>query len=497
MSDIMKESSLTPPPKRCTYESDILDMETERLRFGFGGDIEEIRLRLDASSTPSHSVAERPDASDEDVVREHQLQVGYVVQRILALGVGRALFVFATHLPDVKKALPIEVITLAVKILPLRTLVELEETSVTDDLLEWPQFHNGVTAGLRIIPNSDINESWIEFCNPDKLDPHHGGVLLGMGLNGTLKKLSRMSWYRLMTQYSCESARIGFLLGGSAAYRGTKDSKMTKILSVYIPALLPPNSTGFEHSNSLQAACLLGMGLVYMGSSDRYTTCVMLQQISKDAYSDPSVLDENFESCSLSAGFALGFITLGVGDDSPDLIDLQLRDKLYNLMTDRSVHLRATDSGARNKHRQKNDDGRFINLDVTSHGATIALGLMYLKTENQRAANKVDILESQSYINYVRPDFLLVRVVAKNLIMWSEIQPTPEWIEQQIPDFIMTGNSNVRDEEASKQAKYNIQCGAFLCIGLRFAGSKNEQAFRLLLDHLDRFIRLWQTQGKF
>ncbi|KAI8874873.1 hypothetical protein K501DRAFT_234486 [Backusella circina FSU 941] len=496
MSDIMKESSLTPPAKRCTYESDILDMETERLRFGFGGYIEEIRMMLDASRTPFHFVAERLDTSDEDVVKEHQVQVSYVVQRVLALGVGRALFVFATHLPDVKKALPIEVITLTVKILPLKTLVELDEASVTEDMLEWPQFHNGVAAGLRILPNSDINESWIDFCNPDRLDPHHGGVLLGMGLNGTLKKLPMVSWYRLMTQYSCDSALIGFLLGASAAYRGTKDRKMTKILSVHIPALLPPDSTGFNHSNNLQSACLIGMGLVFMNSSDRFMTCVMLHEIGKDAYSDPSLLDDNFESCALAAGFALGFITLGCGDDSPDLIDLQLRDKLYSLMTDRSVHLRGRDNDPRNEHRQQNDDGRFINVDVTSPGATIALGLMYLKTENQRVANKVDILESQSYMNYVRPDFLLVRVVAKNLIMWCDIEPTDEWIHQQIPDFITAdiNSGNVRDKEASKQAKYNIQCGAFLCIGLRFAGSKNEQAFQLLIENLDRFMKLWQTQ---
>lgn len=428
---------------------------------------------------------------------EHQSQVVLLIQRTLALSAGRAIYAYGTHVPDLTKVLPIEPINLSAKILPLRTVVTADDTVYSKEFLTWPQFHNGVAAGLRISPSNNVNDSWIDFCNPAELEPQHGGALLAMGLNGTLKKLPLVDWYRFIMQ-SCELVTVGFMMGAATAYRGTKDLKVTKVLSVHIPALLPPESAAFNHSNLIQATSLLGMGLVYMNSCDRLMVSIMLREIGKNAYTDPSSLDPDYEGCALAAGFALGFITLGVGDEALHLVDLQLRNKLYSLMTGRSV-LSFGDS-----HRKKEEEQPTgsINLDVTSPGATMALGLMYMKTENARVAEGVDILETRPYLNYVRPDFLLIRVVAKNLIMWSGILPTDAWIDSQLPDFIMNEDNQDShhhhqrcDQEVSKQAMYNIICGACLCMGLRYAGSKNEEGFKCLLKRLDLFIKLLNTQA--
>ncbi|KAL0582056.1 hypothetical protein ABG067_008345, partial [Albugo candida] len=123
--------------------------------------------------------------------------------------------------------LPIEPLVLAAKILPLRTVVIIDESSWSKEYLYWPQFHNGVSAGLRMSPSNNVNDSWIDFCNPTELAPQHGGMLLAMGLNGTVKKLPLVHWYRFMTQ-PCELVSIGFILGAATAYRGTKDIKATK-----------------------------------------------------------------------------------------------------------------------------------------------------------------------------------------------------------------------------------------------------------------------------
>jgi hypothetical protein len=426
---------------------------------------------------------------------EHQSQVILLIQRTLALSTGRAIYAYGTHVPDLTKVLPIEPMVMSAKILPLRTIVTIDEAVWNKEFLTWPQFHNGVAAGLRISPSNNVNDSWIDFCNPAELEPQHGGVLLAMGLNGTLKKLPLVDWYRFMTQ-TCELVSIGFIMGAATAYRGTKDMKVTKVLSVHIPALLPPESAAFNHSNLIQATSLLGMGLLYMNSCDRLMVTIMLREIGKNAYTDPSALDPDYEGCALAAGFALGFITLGVGDDALHLVDLQLRNKLYSLMTGRS----AISFG--DGHRYEEDQPvKSINLDVTSPGATMALGLMYMKTENTRVAAGVDILETRPYLNYVRPDFLLIRVVAKNLIMWSTILPSDAWIDSQLPDFIMNEDDNTHhhqqpyDKEVSKQAMYNIICGACLCMGLRYAGSKNEKAFKCLLKRLDIFNKLLNAQA--
>ncbi|CEG81099.1 hypothetical protein RMATCC62417_15338 [Rhizopus microsporus] len=485
----------------CMYKSDIMDMQTEHFRFGFDGLVKKVRIMLDASRIPEHHVSERTDISDDELTIEYQEQVLIIAQRTLALAAGRGIYAFGTHIPDLTKVLPFETIVLSAKILPLRTIVALESEYITSEMLIWPQFHNGVAAGLRIAPNNEIDDSWINFCSPAELTPEHGGMLLAMGLNGALKRLPFGHWVRFFS-HTYEPVSLGFILGAAVAYRGTRHSKVTKILSVHIPSLLPDGGHSFNYSNMIIATSLLGMGLVYSKSCDRLMVTVMLQELGKNAYSDPSTLSPDYESCALAAGFALGFITLGSGNHLEALEDLQLRNRLYNLMSGRFVT--ATHGQHQQDYLQEDTDipemnaskDHLMNLDITSPGATIALGLMYLKTENKRVADHVDILETRPYLNYVRPDFLLIRVVAKNLIMWSTIMPTDTWIESQLPDFIVHPSAEEQeqhvklDEEVSKQAMYNIICGSCLCLGLRYAGSKNKEALGVLLSRLDSFMKL-------
>ncbi|KAG1242569.1 hypothetical protein G6F68_016129 [Rhizopus microsporus] len=129
----------------------------------------------------------------------------------------------------------------------------------------------------------------------------------------------------------------------------------------------------------------------------------MLQELEKDAYSNPSNLGSDYEGCALAAGFAIGFITLGAGNRLLNIEELHLRNKLYSLMSGH-VDLESQSNeqpkeGPATKTRSENREHR-MNLDVTSPGATIALGLMYLKTENKKVADHVDILETMSYLNY-------------------------------------------------------------------------------------------------
>ncbi|KAI9251753.1 hypothetical protein BDA99DRAFT_487023 [Phascolomyces articulosus] len=497
-----------------SFDSDKLNTDTENLRFGYTGVLETVRTSLDSTRVPEIVVPDRPDLADEEVTAEHQVHVMNLIQRTLALSVGRGLYSYGTYKPDLTKAFPIETINLSAKLLPLRTVVAADDRAWSQDYLNWAQFHNGVAAGLRISPSHKVNGSWIVFSNPDELKPEHGGFLLALGLNGNLKHLPLIHWYRYMTQ-NCELATAGFVLGAAAAYRGTKDSKVTKLLSVHIPALLPEESTTLRHSVLIQATCLLSIGLVYIGSCDRLMSSVMVSEIGRHAYADSSMMDSDFESCALAAGFALGYITLGSGGETPSLADLQIKDMLHQLMTGQVRGAPPRDplgsggngsgtGGTGNDPGGVNAGGkqqqRFINLDVTSVAATIALGLMYLKTENARIAEQIDVLETRPYLNYIRPDFLLVRVVAKNLIMWNTIRPTDAWIEQQLPPFMRKDHPDQQQQqqedwqmEASKQAMYNIIAGACLCIGLRYAGSDNQEAFRCLLSRLDSFIKMSNT----
>jgi len=73
---------------------------------------------------------------------------------------------------------------------------------------------------------------------------------------------------------------------------------------------------------------------------------------------------------------------------------------------------------------------------VTSPGATIALGLMYFNTGNRAVAEWMQPPDTQYLLEFVRPDFLLLRVLAKSLILWDNIEPTKLWISSHVPNIV-------------------------------------------------------------
>ena len=60
-------------------------------------------------------------------------------------------------------------------------------------------------------------------------------------------------------------------------------------------------------------------------------------------------------------------------------------------------------------------EGNLINLDVTAPGATLALGLMYLKTGDAAIARAFAIPETHFALDYVKPELILLRVLARGV----------------------------------------------------------------------------------
>lgn len=73
---------------------------------------------------------------------------------------------------------------------------------------------------------------------------------------------------------------------------------------------------------------------------------------------------------------------------------------------------------------------------MTSPGATIALGLMYFDTGNKAVAEWMQAPDTQYLLDFVRPDFLLLRILAKSLILWNEIEPTKSWVSSHVPNIV-------------------------------------------------------------
>ena len=81
-------------------------------------------------------------------------------------------------------------------------------------------------------------------------------------------------------------------------------------------------------------------------------------------------------------------------------------------------------------------EGALVNLDVTSPGATLALALMFLKTGDAAVADAFAVPGTRFALDYVAPDLVRLRVLARALVLWGDIAPTEAWVQAQLPPLI-------------------------------------------------------------
>ncbi|KAG0011980.1 Anaphase-promoting complex subunit 1, partial [Entomortierella chlamydospora] len=469
-------------------ESDITD-----LRFGADMRVAETQKMLRSSVVLKIKPEEAPDLNEEDLRAMHQELLCKMAIRTLALPVGRGILTFGTATPILNQKCPIPPINLAVKLLPSYGTMEPDLIALGgEQVLNWPDFHNGVAAGLRISSNSkDVTSSWIIYNRPEALNSSHAGFLLALGLTGHLRALARSHVWRYLS-FKHELTSTGLLLGLACAHRGTMNTAITRVLSVHMPALLPQHGSELNLSPLTQVACVLGIGLIYMETSHRRMAEVMLSEIGSTAGDSVDSLNSLQECHSVAAGFGLGFITLAQGNKSVGLRDMKIVDVLVSYMpgtTDKNHGAKSLAGPTQGEEYGSNR--RQAGIDMTSAGATVAMGLMYLKTNSKPIAAKLSVPETQFLLDYVTPDLLMLRVICKAIVLWDSIVPTKAWVLSQVPDYlknIKTGGPPAT--ETGPQSYYSILAGACFAMGLRFAGSGNEAAYECILKHLDMFIDL-------
>uniref|UniRef100_A0A5B7B7B0 Putative anaphase-promoting complex subunit 1 isoform X2 n=1 Tax=Davidia involucrata TaxID=16924 RepID=A0A5B7B7B0_DAVIN len=246
----------------------------------------------------------------------------------------------------------------------------------------------------------------------------------------------------------------------------------------------------------------MSVGLLYEGSAHPQTMQILLAEIGRRSGGD-NVLER--EGHAVSAGFSLGLVALGRGEDALGFMDT-LVDRLFHyiggkeLHNERSFVLSPTDEHSRGAGQMM--DGTAVNVDVTAPGAIIALALIFLKTESEAMVSRLSIPRTKFELQYVRPDFIMLRVIARNLIMWSRVHPSKDWIQSQIPEIVHNGVKGLGDEmgdidemdaEAFVQAYVNIVTGACISLGLRFAGTRNGNAQELLYSYAVYFLNEIKT----
>lgn len=425
-------------------------------------------------STRHHRVVQcvtQSQWTESELLEKQKEQVTIVATGTLAIPAGRGLMQFGLRFPIPTEKFDIMGFNLTCLVKPTNLLVNADKSLFSEEKVNWAFFHQGAAAGLQVSPQAKgIDNNWITFNKPSgEPSNRHAGFLLALGLNGHLKSMVKSVAFKYLTTKHTMTS-IGLLLGLAASFMGTMDNLITRVLTVHVTRLLPPGAAELNLSHLTQTAGLMGIGLVYCRSQHRRMSEIMLSEIEHDQDEDDEDPLRN-EGYRLAAGFALGLINLGKGTDLRGLHDMRLTEKLLTFAsTTKKVEL--------------------VNvLDRAAPGAVMAIALMFMKSEDHIVARKIDVPDSVLQFTYVRPDVLLLRTLAKNLIMWSRIEPTVDWIRSNLPNeyrwrHLLQGPKSLRSKDMSF---YSILAGLLFSMGLRFAGSGNLQVRDLLVKYLDKF----------
>ena len=436
---------------------------------------EAIKL-VDPLKPPAVRCMPEPEWTDTDLLESQQDLVKVVATRTLSVSPGRGMLFYSAHFPLLTEKFSVHGFSLGCVMKPSNTTVTADKSLFLEEKVSWAFFHAGVEAGLSISKGAKgIDTSWILYNKPPELTNRHAGFLLALGLNGHLKSIAKWVAFKYLTPKHTMTS-IGLLLGLAASYLGTMDILVTRLLSVHVTRMLPPGAAELNISPLTQTAGIMAIGLLYCNTQHRRMSEIMLSEmenIDEDDDTNPNdyLRDERYR---LAAGFALGYINLGQGRNLKGLHDMHIVERLLALaVATKQVNLVHI-------------------LDKATAAATIALTLIFMKTEDVALARKIDVPDTIHQFDYVRPDIFLLRTVARHLIMWNGITPTLSWMRSQLPPSYQSRIKlgSVQALRTEDLAIFNIIAGLCVSIGLRFAGSARQDVRDLLGHFLDQFIRI-------
>ncbi len=420
-----------------------------------------------------------PDWSESDLLEAQKEHAQMLAHRTLAIPSGRGLLYFSARIPLLTQTWHTPGFNLNCVMKPDNNTVGVEKSTFSEEKVCWAFFHSGVAAGLSISRDAKgIDTSWILYNKPvPDLSNRHAGFLLALGLNGHLKSVAKWVAFKYLTPKHPMTS-IGLLLGLAASYLGTMDSLITRLLSVHVTRMLPPGAAELNLPTLVQTTGIMGIGLLYCNTQHRRMSEIMVSEIEHiDTETDEEPLRN--EGYRLAAGFALGFINLGKGSDLKGLHDMRLTERLLALA-----------SGS------KKVDLVHV-LDKATAAAVMSIALIFMKSENQVLARKIDVPDSVLQFDYVRPDVFLLRTLARHLIMWSQIEPSFSWVRNNLPEQFRAKSKleDIKMLTTEDLPFYDILTGLCFSIALRFAGSGSLAVRDLLVHFLDQLMRICRIEA--
>ncbi|SNX82102.1 related to negative regulator of mitosis [Melanopsichium pennsylvanicum] len=450
-------------------------------------------LRTDAVN--SVYVAEGENQTEAAITEQHNAAVAAIGERTKALPAGRAMLFMSSRPFSSTHKWRISPICLAVKVRPRGTTIG-PDTRAESAGLDWPEFHNGVASVLELdlTANVNVDSKWIFAHLGEQVNARHAGFLFGLGLMKQLPTLTPVHVFRYLKMRN-NLLTTGFLLGMAVSTVGTADPTARHLIGMQLTAFLPPGSAPLNLSTITQAAGLLAMGLVFLGSNHRWTAKRMLEQIGATESPIPDVQSQHREAYSVSAALALGLVYLGKGrcDGMKSLPDKRIVARLVHLVKGSGDTLDATSLADNSRPCDTSKEEPEMNL--TSAPAALAFGLIYMRSGCQTIANIMAPPQAPRELDLLRPDVLLVHTLARSLILWESIEPTKKWLASVLPDWMQKRiDSGKTLSEVAQLAQINMQAGAYFAIGLKYAGSMNQKARDCLWEQLEKLDRQVKVQ---
>ncbi|PWN32894.1 uncharacterized protein FA14DRAFT_79185 [Meira miltonrushii] len=428
---------------------------------------------------------------DEEVMAEQQKRIFVSVSdRLKATSVGRAMFLLSSQPIQMAKQLKISPVCLRIKML-CHCIVTHREPDAESAEMEWPEFHNGVSAALMLATEEvQVESSWIYSQTSSAFNSRHAGFIFGLGLQGQLRNLGKIHAHHYLSNRHLTTT-IGLLLGIAVSFVGSCDVMAKALMSIHLIHTLPTHSKPLKTTMLEQSAALVGLGFVFLGSYDAWASRMALRALSTDLVMTDDNQMLRRESFSLSAGFALGLICLGKGRQHKTSVEIEreIVPHLENVIKQCSSGGRASDKNGKTSSQNSKNSSAFEwrpDISLTTTPASIALALIYLRSNRADIAAKLALPEYIAELNEIRPDILQIRVLCRSLIMWDDIKPTQRWLESTLPPFFHKFDLDRNEDvgESVQSALYNMRIGAIFAVGLKFAGSNDHTAKEFLLNQL-------------
>eukprot|EP01065_Artemidia_motanka_P034041 TRINITY_DN4117_c0_g6_i1.p1 TRINITY_DN4117_c0_g6~~TRINITY_DN4117_c0_g6_i1.p1 ORF type:complete len:1599 (+),score=409.87 TRINITY_DN4117_c0_g6_i1:42-4799(+) len=454
---------------------------------------------------------------------EQQAKLAALSKCVLALPVGRGILTHQSLERTPAGPIVVPPLVLCGRRTRDNALTSFDLSGAPPEHTLWPEYLNACSAALRLraVGADPFPQEWVtSHVLVQSPTATSAGILLGLGLLGYLRGLSKTNIYRVVRERH-DPSTVSLLLSLGAHYLGTGDRSITKLMALYLVPLRPMY-TDTEIGGSTQAAALISAGLLYQGTCDKLMTEALLGEVSRPPTDEHNA---NIHAYALAAGFAVGLVGLGQGtaadgegklcallaamrrtgqaqgEATPGPVVDELDEVPWAGIPSRAAKAVCGQGSVCSRVLP----GPWVDTSVVAPAAAVALGLTFLTSDDGVVASRLALPDTAPLLDHISPDAAIARAIAHGLVRWRNVTVSRAWVEELIPPVVLRCTSNLRsrgqdssdDDAPSMQAgrqqhlvllRAHTVAGSLFALALRYAGTELLEARDMILENLAGFV---------